>query len=132
MEAIRELGLLDQAPIDVKGQPVSPREVAVAAMGPRLQSKGHDLVALRVVVRGRTQGTSITHRWELVDRFDDAKGITAMERTTGFSLSITGILQATGAIAPAGVYTPDEAVPGARYVAELARRGIIIRESVTG
>ena len=52
-----------------------------------------------------------------------------MERTTGFSLSITGQLQATGAIAPAGVHTPDECVPGERYMAELAKRGIVIRDT---
>ncbi len=132
MEAIRELGLLDLAPIDVKGQQVSPRDMAVAAMGPKLKKpKGRDLVALRVVVRGLKNGKPITHSWELVDRYDESKGITAMERTTGFSLAITGVLQATGAVSPAGVHTPDEAVPGERYIAELAKRGIIIRETVT-
>ena len=37
MEAIRELGLLDLEPLDVKGMKVSPRDVAVAAMGPHLR-----------------------------------------------------------------------------------------------
>jgi lysine 6-dehydrogenase len=51
MEAIRELGLLDLAPVDVKGTKVVPRDVAVATIGPRLtKPKGRDLVALRVVV----------------------------------------------------------------------------------
>jgi lysine 6-dehydrogenase len=131
MEAVRELGLLDLAPIDVKGQKVSPRDVAIAAMGPKLKKpKGRDLVALRVVVRGVKNGKPITHTWELVDRYDEAKGITAMERTTGFSLAITGLLQVAGVVAPAGVHTPDEAVPGERYIAELAKRGIIIKELV--
>ena len=52
MEAIRELGLLDEEPIDVKGVRISPRDVAVAAMGPRLtKPDGTDLVALRVLVK---------------------------------------------------------------------------------
>ena len=131
MEAVRELGLLDLAPIDVKGQQVSPRDVAVATMGPKLKKpQGRDLVALRVVVRGVKDGRPVTHSWELVDRYDEAKGITAMERTTGFSLAITGLLQVAGVVAPAGVHTPDEAVPGERYIAELATRGILIKELV--
>jgi len=131
MEAVRELGLLDLAPIDVKGQQVSPRDVAVATMGPKLKKpNGRDLVALRVVVRGVKDGRPVTHNWELVDRYDEAKGITAMERTTGFSLAITGLLQVAGVVAPAGVHTPDEAVPGERYIAELATRGILIKELV--
>ncbi len=132
MEAIRDLGLLDLAPLDVKGQQVSPRDVAVAAMGPRLRKpRGHDLVALRVIVEGERAGNKVTHEWELVDRFDEVHGITAMERCTGFSLSITGQLQAEGAIAPAGVFTPDESVPGERYIAELAKRGVVIKERTT-
>jgi lysine 6-dehydrogenase len=54
-----------------------------------------------------------------------------MERTTGYSLSITGQLQAEGAITSAGVHTPDECVPGDRYIAELAKRGIVIRDTIS-
>jgi hypothetical protein len=49
-------------------------------------------------------------------------------RTTGSSLSITGQLQARGEV-PAGVHTPDEAMPAARYIAGLAERGVAIREA---
>jgi len=47
MEAIRDLGLLDLRPVDVKGTKVSHRDVAVAATGPRLpKPEGRDLVAM--------------------------------------------------------------------------------------
>jgi len=130
MEAIRELGLLELAPVDVKGTKVSPRDVAVAAMGPRLRKpNSRDLVALRVIVEGVKHGKPLTSTFELVDRHDEATGITAMERTTGFSLSITGQLQAERGVIPPGVHTPDECVPGERDVAELAKRGIVIRDT---
>ena len=131
MEAIRDLGLLDLEPVDVKGAKVSPRAVAIAAMGPRLRKKGgRDLVALRVVVSGARDGKPVTHSFELVDRYDEKTGITAMMRTTGFSLAITGLLQAQGKVTPPGVYTPDECMPGEQYVAALAARGINIVETV--
>jgi lysine 6-dehydrogenase len=130
MEAIRELGLIDDAPVDVKGQQVAPRDVAIAQMHPRLFKKDSpDLVALRVVVKGSKDGKPQTQSFELVDRYDAAHGISAMMRATGFSLSITGQLQAQGAVA-SGVHTPDECMPGDRYVMELAKRGILIRQSV--
>ena len=50
-----------------------------------------------------------------------------MMRTTGFSLSITGQMQARGEVKPAGVHTPDECMPGDRYITELGKRGIDIR-----
>ena len=128
MEAIRELGLLELEPIDVKGVRVAPRDVAVAAMGPRLtKPKGRDLVALRVAVTGVKDGKPKTVSYELVDRYDEERGISAMMRTTGYSLSITGQMQARREVGPAGVHTPDECMPGEKYIAELAKRGVKIR-----
>lgn len=128
MEAIRDLGLLDLDPIDVKGSKVKPRDVAVAAMGPHLtKPKSPDLVALRVEVSGRKNGAPRKLGWELVDKYDAEHGISAMMRTTGYSLSITGQMQARGEIKPAGVHTPDECIPAKEYIGELAKRGINIR-----
>ncbi len=130
MEAIRDLGLLDLEPVDVKGVRVAPRDVAVAAMGARLtKPEGRDLVALRVIVKGKKAGEAKTVKFDLVDKYDEERGISAMMRTTGFSLSITGQMQARGEIAPAGVHTPDECVPAEKYVEELGKRGVEIRVS---
>ena len=131
MEAIRDLGLLDLEPVEVNGATVRPRDVAIAAMGPRLRKPGkRDLVAMRVLVSGSKGSKPVTHTFEMVDRHDEKTGITAMMRTTGFSLAITGLLQAHGKVTPPGVYTPDECMPGDQYVAALAERGIKIVESV--
>ena len=130
MEAIRELGLLELEPIDVKGVRVSPRDVAVAAMGPRLtKPEGKDLVALRVTVKGKKAGAAKSISYELVDFYDDERGISAMMRTTGYSLSITGQMQARGEVQPPGVHTPDECIPAEKYITELQKRGINIRIS---
>lgn len=129
MEAIRDLGLLDLNPVDVKGVKVVPRDLFVNVVGPRLtKPMGRDLVALRVIVEGTKDGKAKRVGWELLDYYDEARGISAMMRTTGFSLSITGQMQARGEITPPGVWTPDECVPAARYVEELERRGVHVRE----
>ncbi len=128
MRPIRELGLLGDAPIDVKGQQVVPRDVFIAAVSPQLtKPEGQDLVALRVDVSGIKDGQPKTWSWQLIDRYDAEHGISAMMRTTGYSLSIIGQMQAAGTIAP-GVRTPDEAVPYQAYVDALAERGVAIQE----
>ena len=129
METIRELGLLDLDPVDVDGIKVSPRDVFVAAVGPKLTKKGKDLLALRVTVRGTKGGKQAERRFDLVDRYDEVHGISAMMRTTGYSLSITGLMQARRQITPPGVHTPDECVPAAAYISELRKRGVDIKES---
>ena len=129
MSAIRSLGLLDLEPIDVKGTKVVPRDVFIATLLPKLtKPHGHDLVALRVVVKGSKVGKQAIRTFELVDRYDEQHDISAMMRTTGYSLSITGLMQVRGEVRPAGVHTPDECVPADRYVNELKKRGINIVE----
>jgi len=129
MEAIRELGLLELEPVDVKGMKVVPRDLVVAAMGPRLtKPEGQDLVALRVYAEGTKGGKPKKIGWEMVDYYDEETGISAMERSTGYSLSITGQMQVHGEVGKAGVFTPDEAIPPQQYIDELAKRGVMIRE----
>ena len=129
MAAMRDLGLYDSTPIDVKGVQVVPRDVFIAQVGPKLRRPGGtDLVALRVLVTGTKDGTPMTRNYDLLDYYDAEHQITAMMRVTGYTLSITGQFMASGALA-SGVYTPDEVFPGDRYIAELAARGIDIRIS---
>jgi lysine 6-dehydrogenase len=134
MEAIRDLGVLGLEPVEVKGQQVVPRDVFMAVAGPLLRKdprQSPDLVALRVEVEGERDGQPLRLRWDLLDRYDAATGITAMMRTTGYSLAITGALQAAGDVEP-GVWTPDEGVPAEPYIQALAERGVLIRESRFG
>lgn len=129
MKMIRELGLFSTNPVEVKGRPVVPRDAFIAIAGQKLRRdprSSPDIVALRVEVTGDRDGQPMTLRWELIDRYDAATGLTAMARTTGFSLSITGLLQAGGRL-PAGAWTPDEVVPPDEYIGELEKRGVVIR-----
>ncbi|HEX5386530.1 MAG TPA: saccharopine dehydrogenase C-terminal domain-containing protein [Gemmatimonadales bacterium] len=129
MRPIRELGLLDNAPIDVKGERVVPRDVFIAAVHPKLfKPRERDVVALQVEVTGTKDGQPSRARFRLLDFYDAEQGISAMMRTTGYSLSITGQMQADGRISAHGVRTPDEAVPFRAYVDELGARGVKIEE----
>lgn len=130
VRTIRDLGLLDLEPVDVKGTEVVPRDLFMSVVAPRLRKdpqESPDLVALRVEVEGEKDGREVKLRWDLLDRYDPETGITAMMRTTGFSLAITGIFQAAGRVEP-GVWTPDEAMPAQDYIGELAKRGVNITE----
>src|SRR2546422_9806208 len=126
LRAVRDLGLLAVTPGKVKGREVVPGAAFIATVSPKLtKPDGRDLVALRVEVRG---GNGRSATWQLLDYYDEARGISGMMRTTGYSLSITGLMQVDGRISARGVRTPDEAVPYAEYVGELGKRGVEIRE----
>jgi lysine 6-dehydrogenase len=132
MRPIRDLGLLDNTPIEMNGggHRISPRQAFIASVSPRLtKPNGRDLVALRVDVTGTKNGRSAGWRWQMVDRYDEMRHVTAMMRTTGYSLAITGLMQVDGRVTMKGVHTPDECMPAGAYIAELAERGVRIDES---
>jgi lysine 6-dehydrogenase len=83
---------------------------------------------MRVEVEGEKNGKPARICYDLIDYYDATNGISAMNRTTGYSLSITGQMQAQGKV-PVGVHAPDQAIDADAYIAELKRRGInIVRQ----
>src|SRR5437773_10015292 len=126
MRPIREVGLLALNPVTMKGTKIVPRDAFIATVSPLLTKPNEpDLVALRVEVTGRG-GRRVA--WQLLDYADEKSGISAMMRTTGYSLAITGLMQVEGRVSTTGAHTPDEAVPFKPYVEELKKRGVEIRE----
>ena len=126
MRPVRELGLLGTKPVVAKGTRIVPRDAFIATVTPKLtKPNAPDLVALRVEVTGKN-GRRVA--WQLLDYADQKAGVSAMMRTTGYSLAITGLMQVDGRITAVGAHTPDEAVPFLPYVDELKKRGVEIRE----
>ena len=71
MRPIRELGLLDNTPVEVKGNSVVPRDVFIATVHPKLHKpQGRDLVALQVIVTGEKDGKPARVSFRLIDRYD--------------------------------------------------------------
>jgi lysine 6-dehydrogenase len=129
--AYRDLGLLSQAPIQAGGAPVVPRDVFHALLEPRIgagQEPVRDVCVMRVAAAGERGGRPATAIIDLIDRYDDATGFTAMQRLTGWHAAICLELAVRGEL-PAGV-VPVERVPGSLVVAEGRIRGWDIRESV--
>jgi lysine 6-dehydrogenase len=125
-------GLLETEPIEVEGVRVSPREVLHTLLDPKLRAKPGepDLVIVRVQAIGKKDGHAARVVVELIDRYDEATGFTAMERTTGWDGSIKAIMNARG-VTPRGVNPAEIAVPGPLYAAELRKHGFSLTETFT-
>lgn len=130
MRSIRDLGLLETTPVSVGDASVNPRDVFIAVVSPRLRhTDPRDVVALRVTVTGTRGGVERRLTWQMIDTYDEAHGITAMMRTTAYSLSITGQLQVGGSLGKPGVYASYQVTPVDEYLAQLRRRGIVVEAS---
>jgi lysine 6-dehydrogenase len=123
-------GLLEEAPIDVKGQSIVPRDVLHALLDPKIRAPqgDPDLVIVRVLAKGRKDGRDAQVRVELIDRYDEATGFTAMERTTGWDGALKAIMNAQGRT-PRGVIPAELAVSGPDYAAELRERSFSLTET---
>lgn len=129
-KAYLNAGLLETEPIDVAGVKVSPREVLHTLLDPKLRARPGepDLVIVRVQATGKKDGHAVRVVVDLIDRFDEATGFTAMQRTTGWDGSIKAILNARG-LTPRGVHPAELAVPGPLYASELRKRGFNLTEA---
>jgi lysine 6-dehydrogenase len=129
-KAYMNAGLLETDPVEIEGVKVSPREVLHTLLDPKLRAKPGepDLVIVRVQAIGRKDGRAASVVVELIDRYDEATGFTAMERTTGWDGSIKAIMNARG-VTPRGVNPAELAVPGPLYAVELRRRGFSFTET---
>ena len=129
--AYRDLGLLEQSPIEVAGSEVVPRDVFHALLEPRIGAGGatvRDICVMRVVASGELRGAAARATIDLVDRYDEATGFTAMQRLTGWHAAICLELAVRGQLEHGVV--PVERVPGALVVAEGRARGWEIRETI--
>ena len=125
MAAIRDLGLLADQDVEFGGRRINPRQFFIRLATPALENpKGDDMVVARVRVAGTRKGAEQTVVYDLLDFFDPETKLTAMARTTGFSLSVTALMQARGQVGAWGVGTPDETMPPATYMEALRRRNI--------
>lgn len=131
MEAVRDLGLLSLEPVAMNGTEIVPRDHFIKVVSPKLRKPaGRDLVAVRVVVEGENDGEAGSVQYDLLDYYDADHGLTAMMRTTGYSLAITSLMQVDGRVTQQGVTTPDEGMPAEAYIAELAGHGVRVERTV--
>jgi saccharopine dehydrogenase-like NADP-dependent oxidoreductase len=69
-------------------------------------------------------------RYDIIDRFDERAGLSAMQRTTAFPASIIAQMMARGQTTQKGAVPQERCVPPDAFVAELAARDIRIDESL--
>ena len=130
MKAFISLGFTSMQPVSVDGASVIPRSLLEHLLKKNLaREHAEDVLLLRVTVQGSRNGRQETDIYEMIDYYDSRTGLTAMMRTTGFSLAIVAGMIARGTIIARGVLTQEECIPGDLYISELKKRGIEIKIS---
>ena len=133
---LKQLHLLDEEPINVKGAMVKPYDLFVALGHKHLQygPREGDAICQRVEVTGTLDGEPTALIYEFIDLHDFTNDISAMARTTAYPCSVVAQMIATGEFNRPGVIHPawigyDEKLSD-RFFKELSERNINITEYV--
>lgn len=118
-----DLGLCSSDEVLVDFQKVKPRKVFGELLQKHLPADGPDYVLVRVEVVG-DGGRRL--RYDIIDKQDEATGMSAMMRTTAFPASIIAQMMARGDVLSRGATPQEKAIDAEKFVAELERRNIKI------
>ncbi len=78
---------------------------------------------IHILARGEKEGNRTMVTLDLLDRYDEATGFAAIERTTGFHLAMVAAMIARGEIAP-GAISLERAVHASTMREALSLRGL--------
>jgi lysine 6-dehydrogenase len=131
MKIFRDFGFWGEAPIDIKGVQVKPRDLFCKVFGDALkQFQDLDQCVVRGVGVGTRNGQKLELQVDIFDKQCEQTGFTSMERTTGFSIAIHAAAIASGRL-PVGCLRYETALSGTEFCQEIQRRGVSLKFSET-
>lgn len=123
-----DLGLCSSEEIMVDYVKIKPRKILGELLTKYLPADEPDYVLVRLEFVGKKDGATKNLRFDIVDKQDEQTGLSAMMRTTAFPASIIAQMMASGDVLMRGATPQEKAIDSDKFVAELARRNIIIQE----
>jgi len=131
-----DLGLCSSEEMIHEERTITPRRVFADLLEKHLPADGPDYVLVRLEFVGtRTPSSAMSPkgekqrlRYDIVDKQDEATGLSAMMRTTAFPASIIAQMMASGDVLARGATPQEKAIDPDKFVAELHRRNIRIKQ----
>jgi lysine 6-dehydrogenase len=124
-----DLGLCSSEEIVADSVKVKPRRVLGELLQKYLPADEPDYVLVRLEFVGKSGGETKRLRYDIIDKQDEQTGLSAMMRTTAFPASIIAQMMAKGDVRERGATPQEKAIDADKFVAELTRRNINIRET---
>ena len=121
-------GFLSSTPIMTTSGEIAPASFCAALLGGQEQFRysedERDVALIRSDVRGYKNGEPLRVVLQIIDKRDLKSGLTAMQRTVGFPMSIGAQMILDGRISQRGIVNPVS-VPFEPFIEELEKRGIV-------
>jgi len=134
IKLLKTLGFFDETPIQIENLKVAPREIAARLLERKLKKPEiPDIVVMRVEVGGLKDGKRVMYTYNMLDRYDKKRKVTAMARTTAYTTSVIAQLVLQKAIKDKGVIPPEKLGMDEKlyhkFMDLMKKRRIVVRES---
>ncbi len=134
LKTLKELGLMEKDPIDVKGVKVSPLDVFISLIPTpaEIGGKVEGYACILADVRGEKEGAKVCHVVYTYISHKEAYrrlGVTATAYLTGIPAAVGAAMLADGSITKRGVYPPEVLEPEP-FLARIRQKDIEIFEKV--
>ena len=120
----KNTGFLGTAPIDVKGNKVTPYDLALKMWEtiPEGRDNGPQSSGLKVIVKGERDGKKVVYTADMVGR---------MAPGTGLPASIASLMMDAGDVTVKGVVAPEGCIDPDKFLAAFLKRGARIHQTET-
>jgi len=134
IKLLKTLGFFDEKAIEVENLQIPPREITAKLLERKLKRPEiPDVVVMRVEVGGLKNGKRVVYTYNLLDRYDKKRKVTAMARTTAYTTSVVAQLLAKKAIEEKGVIPPEKLGMNEKlykkFMDMMKKRRILVKES---
>ncbi len=133
MNLLGALGFFDDELVEIEDVKVSPRSLAEKLLEMKLKKPGTpDIVVMLVDVVGLNGARRILFRYQMLDRYDKKRHVTAMARTTAYTASTIAQLVVKKAIEEKGVMPPEKIGMNdklyTKFMNMMKQRGVTVEE----
>ena len=125
MRFLLALGFGEKRKIDVRTH-LTYRDVLLRRMRQRLGGEQQDAVLLRVVVKGKQHGQARSLVYELIERYDEGEGVTAIKRCTSIPTATVAVFIASQRVPGGGAAPPEDVLPKEEYLRAIEEQGLKI------
>ena len=118
----KDTGFLGTAPVDIKGVQVTPYDLALKLWEtiPEGRDNGPQSSGLKVIVKGKRNGNSVTYTADMVGR---------MAPGTGLPASIASLMMDAGDVTQTGVVAPEGCIDPDKFLSAFIKRGARIHQT---
>jgi len=134
IKLLRDLGFLDETPIQFGETTIAPRKITVGLLEKKLKTpEVPDILAMLVQVEGTKAGKRTVYSFCILDHYDKKNKVSAMARTTAYTASCVTQLLAKKVIKGKGIIPPEKLGEDEnvfkKLIEMLKKRGVLVKES---